>query len=75
MPHDSDQFATKKGIERLLEAIAAYVKKWERSDLAKKDALLALQNKVLFESLSPEGHARVLSDWEELGLAKGKPVC
>lgn len=70
MSDDSDQFATTKDIERVLEAIAAYVKKWERSD---RD--LTLQNKVLFESLSPEGQARVLSAWAELGLAKGEPVC
>lgn len=70
MPHDSDQFATKKDIERVLEAIAAYVKKWERSD---RD--LALQNKILFESLSPEGQAQVQAAWDELGLAKRELVC
>lgn len=70
MPDDSDKPATKKDFEHVLEVIAAHIEKWERSD---RD--LALQNKVLFESLSPEGQARVLSAWEELGLAKGTSVC
>lgn len=50
---------------QVLSAIAAYVKKWERSD---RD--LAIQNKVLFESLSPEGQAQVRSIWDEPDLAK-----
>lgn len=62
--------STKNDMERVLEVIAAYVKKWEQSD---RD--LALQNKVLLESLSPEGQAQVLSAWGELGLAKRASVC
>ena len=70
MFYDSDQFATKKDIEHVLEVRAAYVKKWEQSDPD-----LARQNKILFESLSPEGQVQVLSAWGELGLAKRASVC
>ncbi len=65
MSCDSDQFATKKDFEHVLEVINAYAEKWERSG---RD--LALQNKVLFESLSPEGQAQVRSIWNEPDLAK-----
>lgn len=69
MSDDNETFA-KKDIEHILEVIATYAKKWERSD---RD--FALQCKVLFESLSPEGQTRVRSAWGELDLAKRAPVC
>ena len=55
--------SAKDDIERRLEVMAAYAKKWERSRQYRD---IVLQNNRLFQSFSPESQARVRSALDEL---------